>query len=284
MGDISFASTSAEDHVDSKLEVDGTGGGGITGHEGLQNPSDHELSLKAQHLPPTLQHAFTAQLDMAQPPVDGRSGPYNMGSMANSLPQIGFRPPGYPHATQQRYNAGASPSMMPQMPQYIGHPSMPMAGQSYYVQQPQMTQYYSGQLSPTQPTSSMSPRQNMAYYPNQMMVNHPQSTYYYTTAPQQYPASTHTLTNTMMAGQYPSQSPVSHDPRALSHPMDHTRIHRSPAKQGQGNGNQQGSANGANTQTDGADRRQSTVRGPPRKPRQSGEIKYLEFNDPFLLG
>lgn len=279
MGDIPYASNTGADHVDSSLETDGIGGGALRNEP--QHPSfEHGFTGKTQQHPSATQHAFATQIDMTQSSADGRSGPYNMGSMSNSLPQVGYRPGQYPHASPQRYNTGSSPSMMQQMPQYTGHPTMPMAGQGYYIQQPQMAQYYSGQLSPTPAAASMPSRQNMSYYPNQMMMNHPQSAYYYPPAPQ-YPASGHHLSNPLMAGQFANQTPVSNDPRTMVPSLGNDRIQQS-AKDGPGTQRKESYLNKANSVLDGIDRRQNAVRGPPRKPRQSGEISYLNFDDPTL--
>lgn len=231
MGDIPHAVNTGSDHTDSGPEKGGIGGGS-SGHELHQSPSEHAFSVKGQLSHSSPQYPFASQIDMNPSSVDGRPGSYNMGHMGNSLPQAGFRPGQYPHVSPQRYNTGNSPSIMTQVP-YAGNPSMPMTGQGYYVQQPHIAQYYVGQLSQGQTTSSIPPRQNMSYYSNQMIMNHPQSGYYYTPAPQ-YQASGHPLPNQLMGGgQYTSQTPLANDPRAAPS-LGNYRGQPSYTKEGQG--------------------------------------------------
>ena len=179
----------------------------------------------------TSQNAFAAQLDMTTPAQASRQGgPYNMAPLANSLPQSSFRGNHYPNGPQHRYNAAASPPMVPQMPQQMSHygpsPSMSMPNQAYYGQQPpQMAQYYpGGQMPSAQAQSPIHPRQNMGYYPNQMMMGHPQAGYYYPPATQ-YAAPPQGVSSAMMSGQYLSGSPTTgSDPRAMGLAPDAARL------------------------------------------------------------
>lgn len=143
------------------------------------------------------QAAFTSPPEMAQPQAHARPGPYNMGPLANALPQQPYRQ-GPVNPSQMRYNpSGASPSMLSQaqsMHQYSGQGGMAQVpNQAYYMQQqqPQMSPYYALPISPSQPQSSMSPRTNMSYYGNQPMANqqsHSSMGYYY---PQMTPFHSH---------------------------------------------------------------------------------------------
>ncbi|GKT63638.1 YT521-B-like splicing factor [Colletotrichum tofieldiae] len=189
-----------------------------------------------QYGPP--QHAFSSQLDMAQQPATGRPGAFNMNGMANALPQASMRhnpyaPGGQQQHQQQRFSpATSSPSMMPQMPQmapqYPGQATMPMGNPHYYMpQHPQIQHYYANQLSPTQQQA----RPNMGYYPNQMVMNHPQNShipqgYYY--PPAGHYAHTQALQNPMVSAQYIGGNATHSDPRAMPqipNGIDHNSAH-----------------------------------------------------------
>lgn len=290
MGDLPQSASPGAGHAESTSQQNGDAiDGGPPATDSLPAGPDQQTHSQPQHDSTTTKHAFSSQLDMAASPPVGRPGPYNMGNMANALPQPSFRPGQYPQGAQQRYNP-ASPSMMhqmPQMPQYAGHPPMPMANQAYYIQQPQMPPYYgAGQLSTTQ-TQTQSPisaRQPMAFYPNPMMMNHPQSAYYYPQA-NQYPGQAQTIPN-MMHGQFMAASPTTTDPRMMSQSSENGGMVFHPQKPGQGMFFPVGSLGFGrsmlNLGVDDIDGQQNAVRGPPRKPRQSGEISW--FYDPFGVG
>ncbi|KAM5356127.1 hypothetical protein ACJ41O_002773 [Fusarium nematophilum] len=263
MGDISSAQVSdvgstQQDHPTT--DNTGTTGGPLPSQEEPRVIPEHVPSTQPQQHPAASEHAFTAQFDMSQLPMGARPGPYNMAPMANALPPVTFRPGQYPHATQQRYNPTSSPPMMQQMPQFAGPQSISIAGQGYYLQQAQMAQYYGNSMPQPQAASSIPSRQNMAYYPNQMVMGPQQSTYYYPHTPQ-YQTSAHPVPTAIITGHYYSGNPGANDPRAMQH--DQTPevggLHPQPLKHGQ----------------DGAERRQSAVRGPPRKPRQSGHAIWI---------
>lgn len=232
---------------------------GVAGPPPTTNQSD---------LPPTgpdqpSQEAFVTQLDVSNDHQALRQGAYNMSPMANALPQVSYRGGQYPHGAQQRFNPAASPPMMPQvahMPQYGPSPSMPVPGQGYYAQHPHANQYYGGgQMSPTQSSNTMPPRPNMGYYSNQMMMGHNQSNFYYPSGTQ-YGAHGQGMPSAVLQGQFMPGSPTSaNDPRAMNMAADAGRL---PLQQSRGilNGN---------------DSTASTVRGPPRKPRQSGHAIWI---------
>lgn len=166
------------------------------------------------------QHGFSSQFDMipSPPPSTNRQGPYNMVPMVNALPQAGYRHGHYPQGVQQRYPSTPSPVVMHQM--QFANPSMPMPNQDYYVQQPHMAPYYNaGQLSSTQAQSNISSRPPMAYYPNQMMMNHPTPGYYYPPTPQYHTQPQHISTN-IIPSQYMVGNPTSPDARALHRASD----------------------------------------------------------------
>ena len=238
----------------------------------LQPLEQNGIHPTVQSRPPS-QNAFAAQLDATSPQQPGRQGAYNMMHMANALPQVPYRNAHYPSNGQQRYNPTTSPHMMPQMPQlsqYGPSHSMPMVNQGYYGQPPpHMPQYYgNGQMSTTHAQSSMSPRQNVPYYPNHMVMGHSQPQYYYPHAAQ-YATPNQGIPNNMAPhGQYMPGSPTTaNDPRIAGQSPD---IQQNGQFQG-GLEHQKLILVGAETNTTGPDGSQSAVRGPPRKPRQSGK-------------
>ncbi|KAK7421059.1 hypothetical protein QQX98_002417 [Neonectria punicea] len=273
MGDIPLASSSDLRLVDQPLQKTGDAEGAPSGHDQQRKAHQYGLPQPPNH-PVGPHHTFTAQYDMSQSPSVHRPGVYDMGPMESSLPHVPLRLEQYPQANQQRYNLPNSPSMMQQMPQYMGHQAVQLPGQGYYVQQPQMGQYYGGHPQ-TQGGSTMPQRQSVAYYPNQMIMSQQSSVYYYPQAPH-YQHNPHPTPNTMMMGQYTNPTPATNDTRPVGQPTKGSGVNQLP-KQGQGrqwkhplavqSELRQGSL--------GSERRQSTVRGPPRKPRQSGHAIWI---------
>ncbi|KAF4978936.1 hypothetical protein FZEAL_4774 [Fusarium zealandicum] len=277
MGDISSTQVSDVGIIEKDIHQTGDTGKANSlspSHTEQQPPrSEHGPSPQSQQYPIVSQHAFTAQFDMSQPPAGPRPGAYNMAAMGNALPPVAFRPGQYP---QQRFNHTSSPPMMQQMSQFAGHHSVPMAGQGYYVQQPQMSQYYGNQMPQQQAPSAMPPRQNM-YYTNQMnmMMGAQQSAYYYSPPPQ-YQHSSHPVPNVMMTGQYMNGNMGANDPRSMSQMAEMGGVHPQYQKQGHGRPGKQSPVRSEPKQSpDGSERRQSAVRGPPRKPRQSGHAIWI---------
>ncbi|KAF5017188.1 hypothetical protein F66182_10910 [Fusarium sp. NRRL 66182] len=268
MGDISSAQVSGletlEQETPKTVNIVTSGGPSSSQHEPRTVP-DHDLSPQSQQHPIIQHHAFTSQLDMSQHPPGPRPGPYNMAPMVNALPPMAFRPGQYPQPTQQRLNHAGSPPMMQQMPQFSGHPSVPVACQGYYLQ-PQMGHYYG---------NHMAQRQNMAYFPNQMMMGPQHSAYYYPPT-SQYQPTTHQLQNSMVTGHYAGTNPATNDPRVMTQPVELGGIHPQPFKQGQGRvGKQSPIKSELKRSPGGSHGRQSAVRGPPRKPRQSGHAIWI---------
>jgi len=241
---------------------------------------DEKPGMEAQGIPypqhqqyaPPQQHAFSSQLDMAQQPAAGRPGAFSMNGMANALPQAAMRhnlyaPGGQQQHQQQRFSpATSSPSMMPQMPQmapqYPGQAAMPMGNPHYYMpQHPHMQHYYVNQLSPSQQPT----RPNMGYYPSQMIMNHPQSGhisqgYYY--SPAGHYAQGQAIPNSMVSAQYMGGNMAHSDPRGMpqvSNGVDPNSAHVPSSHKP--------------SETD--DGRSGIVRGPPRKPRQSGHAIWI---------
>ncbi|KAH7326612.1 YT521-B-like domain-containing protein [Stachybotrys elegans] len=222
-----------------------------------------------QQLATHVSHPFSSQLEVAGSPIGDRSSPYNMGPLASALPQGGYRPGHYNHGGQQRMN----PAMMHQMShmaQFAGPPSMSLTGQGYYHQQHQhqhqhqqhqqhASHYHSASQPPTIPQQSVGPpRQNMSYYPNHMMMNQHHNSYYYppTTQYAGQPAP-------HMMGSAPRQFGVG-SPTAVEYwprNSNYDQVNTSPQYR--------------NQQQDSPIEHRDAVRGPPRKPHQSGHAVWI---------
>lgn len=252
--------------------------------------------LHLQHNP---QQAYNTQFDMAQPQIPARAGPYNMNALANALPQNNYRQGPY-NPSQMRYiSTGSSPTMAgtgQHMPQYNGQPPInQMPNQAYYIQQqPQMPPYYNSPMSPSQSQGNMSPRPNMPYYGNQVMANHqghPSVAYYYAQMgpfqPQGQPQHQGIL------GAYMAPGGGQHDPR-LGAPQGGESVEGLPFSPTQQEV-QQGEISPEDwhvmttwvltfCDAGSTDTRSNIVRGPPRKPRQSGmSMRTLTAMLPLLI-
>ncbi|KAK3941831.1 zinc finger CCCH domain-containing protein 45 [Diplogelasinospora grovesii] len=224
------------------------------------------------------QHAFSSQLDMAQPQgpartgPSGPSGPYNMNAMAGALPQATYnnRSGQYaPGPGQQRFSQPSMPAtsmaaQAPVSPYGVQNAMAPVANQQYYVpQNAHMAQYYPAPLSAQVQQAGMHSRANPGYYPNAPFVSqqpHPVAHYYYPQAAQ-FHGQTHMLQGQFLSGQYmPSSTPLQTDPRLpQSQTGEQPSIPAFATEQGQVSTGD----------------RQNVVRGPPRKPRQSGHAIWI---------
>ncbi|KAJ2903183.1 hypothetical protein MKZ38_010315 [Zalerion maritima] len=175
------------------------------------------------------------------------AGPYNMGHMTASLPQVNYRSGGYGN-TPQRYSGQSVVGQMPPMPQ------MPQLGQQFCMpQHPHMPGYYTP-MTPSQQQQPPRMTSQLGYYPGPVVMANPQQMgggYYY--AP---------------SGHYSNQgqfmnSPNGHVPQMQQHSSQDTDV--SGPAMGQIDPNPKGSSDG----------RQSVVRGPPRKPKQSGHAIWI---------
>ncbi|KAK3310316.1 YT521-B-like domain-containing protein [Chaetomium strumarium] len=220
-----------------------------------------------QEQPAGSQHAFMSQLDMTQ---QQRTAPFDMNAMANALPQqqqpyraqyhgLSHDAPRYSPATTMGMFSPGTPAQ--NYAAQFGAAGMmsTVTAQQYYVPQhaARMAQFYPTAMSP-QPPSALPPRTDLGYYPSPLVLNQPPHAalqYYYTPA---VPAQGH-----IPLGQYGvpnlQQQP---DPRT-----------RQPQQGSQGvapaaPSDQPGNA----SPTSG---RPNLVRGPPRKPRQSGHAVWI---------
>ncbi|KAK4192625.1 zinc finger CCCH domain-containing protein 45 [Podospora australis] len=224
--------------------------------DGHTNLDYSNLQARQQQAAGT-QHAFASQLDMTQQ----RSGPFDMSGMANSLPQQPYRTAPYGQSPQ-RYNAAShvhSPVMAAQIPvsQYGAPP--------YYLPQGHMAQYYPTPLPSQQAVPNMSSRGDLSYYPAPVAMNqqsHPGPHYY-------YPAANH----------FPGQTGHSSHPQAhlmLGQYNQHTNLqqHADSATQNTHAGGQ-GQVSTSPLTAENESRQNNVVRGPPRKPRQSGHAIWI---------
>ncbi|KAL2020167.1 hypothetical protein VTK56DRAFT_8691 [Thermocarpiscus australiensis] len=211
------------------------------------------------------QNAFASQLEMA---YQQRTGPFDLRGMANALPQQSH--PTQPYGQgQQRYNTttASSPATAAQVPvPRFGAPTTPMGpvpGQQYYVpQHALMAPYYATPMPPRLP-AAMPSRADLSYYQNHMFVGqppHPGPHYYYAPAsvcPGQLP--------------HPQGQPIIgpfEPPSVQQHPGTRLRNLQSDNQE----------ANSMSPERQGevpTNSRQSIVRGPPRKPRQSGHAIWI---------
>ncbi|KAK0737692.1 YT521-B-like domain-containing protein [Apiosordaria backusii] len=234
---------------------------------GAEHPSVYSSTRPQQQPDAGSQHAFATQLEMTH---QQRSGGFDMSSMANALPQQAYRPTPYGQSPQ-RYNAPgiSSPGTAPQIPvsQYGAPNAMGPAAPSpqYYLPQPHMAaQYYPTPLSPQQPAgANMPPRGDVNYYGSHVVLNqqhHPGAHYYYPTATH-FPGQSPHLAAQLMLGQY-APSNLQHLDANAQHPHLSSQGVPIPSP--------------AHHETLTAESRQNNVvRGPPRKPRQSGHAIWI---------
>jgi hypothetical protein len=238
------------------------------------------------------QHAFSSQIDTSAP---GRGNPYNMNAMMNALPQQQYRSGQYPQSQPRFSPQSVSTSTMQnqvslQHQQYEAQSGLsPMANQQYYLSQHAgaMPQYYSTSMSPPQSHTAASTRNNMGYYPSPVILNQHASaapTYYYPQAAQYGTSPANAMSTHLMPAHYMASTPPQPDPRmAPALPTDHYGTSSYPQSRGLGKFRTRsvrvcsvvdGFALTSATPVS-LENRQNIVRGPPRKPRQSGKTRAL---------
>ncbi|PHH69917.1 hypothetical protein CDD82_7435 [Ophiocordyceps australis] len=178
--------------------------------------------------------AFASQLDMASQQT--HQGSYQ------APPLGGYRPGQYPPPPAHRY---MSP-IMTQMPHMAQYGAPPMA---YYMHQAPMSPYYAAGHGP--PSHMPSPRHNMAYYASHVVMGQAQPGFYY-----QQPAHEYS----MPPQPQPMLVAADVSPRPPDAPDAPPPAHGYSCL---------GDSNG--TGPDQGHDGHKTVRGPPRKPRQSGK-------------
>ncbi|KAJ3494181.1 hypothetical protein NLG97_g4247 [Lecanicillium saksenae] len=202
----------------------------------------------------------------ASPAVE--HGPFSMVPMASALPHGGYQHPPPPGGHRQ-YNQQASPPVMQHMPPnpYVGHHHGSMMVPAYYLQQPQMHQYYAANAPPGHPGSHpMQARGNPGYYPVPFVMEHPQSPGYYPQPPQfpdpslRRPDPNRQRPDHMLNRQY-SHGNTQHESRNQPR-RPPNRTNRSFRDQ-------------SLPTVDTKRQQQNAVRGPPRKPHQSGYAIWI---------
>lgn len=237
----------------------------------------------ARHSPQPSRPMHSPPSYMPSPQVAYRQqGPYDMAPIANSLPTVGYRTGQFPQGGQ-RYAPMTPPQMLqqvPHIPPYGGPPQIPM-NQGFYI-----PQYWGGgPVSPCQAPPPMSARQTLGYYPNRMVVNHPQSALYYAQG-NPYPGQPPNLPMSTVHGHYPAGSHPNPDVRKPRSSVDGSGMPLKLIRQGQGMLSRGGQKTivAEFAAADESGNRQGAVRGPPRKPRQSGETEYSHIRAPGAGG
>lgn len=245
----------------------------------LQAQTPHEIS----------QQVLNNSYAMAQPQGPVPAAPvasFNMGAMAHALPQANYRQSPYnANPSQLRYNLGGPPagivSQTQHMPQYgggMGH----IPTQHFYGQQQQhMPPFYGAPMSPSQPhpTPNMAPRPNVPYYGNQQ--SHSPMPYYYAQMPQYHQQVQ--VPHQGMPGSFMGGAGMVSDPRLgpthLGEGGDNTAFTSAQQDLRQCKFQPQTCLCSRVAQlltfpnlTTAPDSQSNIVRGPPRKPRQSGTL------------
>ncbi|KAI0429292.1 YT521-B-like domain-containing protein [Xylaria sp. FL1042] len=217
---------------------------------------------------------FSSQLELPLAQGSSRQGPYDMSAMANALPHSGYRPgysSGQPQQQQhqhQRY-APAGPNIIPQMVHYPGQPHMSqLTSQQYYLPQHQQIQpYFNAQMSPNAQQQqqyqlgSLRGSMGIGYYTN-VMTNQsqvPVPGYYYPPSNQ-------------FSGQNPSiQTHIAQPQFFMPDGSSGDRRVSSPLQRN----NNLEALGGFVPGEELTRNRTGIVRGPPRKPRQSGHAIWI---------
>ncbi|KAI1422640.1 YT521-B-like domain-containing protein [Xylaria sp. FL1777] len=243
---------------------------GSSSHPQSSSPSDATIfqgQYQQMYAPPP--NPFSNQLEIPLAQGSSRQGPYDMSAMANALPQSGYRP-GYSSGQQHQRFTPAGPNIIPQMVHFPNQPHMSqLANQQYYLpQHQQIQQYFSTQMSPNtqhqqqqHQLGSLRGGMGVGYYGN-IMTNQsqvPVPGYYYHSS-NLFPAQNPSIHNHLAQSQFFVPDGSSGDRRASSPLQRHNNI------DGLG---------GFVPSEDLTRNRPSIVRGPPRKPRQSGHAIWI---------
>lgn len=232
---------------------------------------EHHQQYSYQSGPSLQQVPSQATMAYQQQPQGQQGVSFDLASMNNTLPAINHRPQHpsqYIHNHAQSYSPTTSPPMAHQMapiPPY-GGPAMPMPNHSYYVQSQQMPHYY-----PTgnPPHGQSQGRQGMVYYPNQIMMNPSQQNFYYS-HDAQFSGHLPAIPANVVTGAYMT---------GISKPDARNSARFAGGQYGQGPWLQNHETMNSNgeygNRSDTSSAKQNTVRGPPRKPRQSGHALWI---------
>lgn len=263
MGDVPPSSTLAGEHASqyvSSSQFQGVfpsdGQPSFQQGPGAVNNSAFQQQFQQPYI--AVPNAFCNQFDMPHTQAPGRQNNFNMTAMANALPQAMYRPGYASGQQQQRHTTGALVHGVVQpMAQYN------LAALPYYIPHPQQVPPYYNVHLPTseQPPHQAGPRHN-EFYPNPVMMNHPQghipAGYYYRAA-HPYPNANHSIGPIT-----PTQFLA---PNGITGDVDR----QSPAP----GFSPSGAVAGYGPPEIARDTRSNVVRGPPRKPRQSGHAIWI---------
>ncbi|KAI0910751.1 hypothetical protein F4823DRAFT_623992 [Ustulina deusta] len=218
------------------------------------------------YAPPS--NPFSSQLEIPLAQGSSRQGPYDMSAIANALPQSGFRP-GYSSGQQHQRYTPAGPNIIPQMVHFPSQSHMSqLANQQYYLpQHQQIQQYFNAQVSPNaqhhqqHQLGSLRGSIGIGYYTNIMTSQSqvPVPGYYYPPS-NQFPVQNSSIHSHLAQPQFFQPDNSSGDP-TVSSPL-------------QRNNNMEG-LGGFVLGEELMRNRPSIVRGPPRKPRQSGHAIWI---------
>ncbi|KAK4459361.1 zinc finger CCCH domain-containing protein 45 [Cladorrhinum samala] len=255
-------------------------------------PSHTTADCPSVYPSPPSEQQPTAQLEMSQQQPRS-SGPFDMNGMASALPQQQqqhnhHQQPAYRAAPYsngpQRYNAAAMPSPGAAVQPPVPHMGPAPTHQYYLAQQAHMAQYYPTPLSPQQPSASLPARADMNYYAAAPMIvnqqHHPGPHYYYQAAAHYPGQGPHVQAQLQILGQYPQPHPQAHPQHQLQEPhSDQPHQQPQPYTQPHQLSQQHGDHGSNNLVQPGTfppkSRQPSVVRGPPRKPRQSGHAIWI---------
>jgi len=191
-----------------------------------------------------------------------------MAGMANALPQAPYGAGPY-GPSQSAYNPAAVPSsnmavLPPVSPYGVQNPTGPTPSQQFYIpHHAQMPQYYSTTpMSPPSQGGAAPTRPDLAYYPNTMVVGqqpHAGTQFYY-------------AQTAHVPGRAPQGQPQLVGGHYMTLGQQAEQILPSQLHSG---GRSAGSVLPGNQDGAPADSRRNAVRGPPRKPRQSGHAIWI---------
>lgn len=154
---------------------------------------------------------FNSKSNISSP--TGEQIPFSMAPMASTLPHGGYQPPG-PPGVHRAYSQPNSAAVMHHMApnHFIGHPPGPMMMPGYYVQHPNVPQYYAANTMAGSPGQHpMQGQGNAGFYPPQFIIEHPQGPGYYQ-QPTPFHEQSRTRPDYMMNRQH-SQGHIQHGGR-----------------------------------------------------------------------
>ncbi|PHH88320.1 hypothetical protein CDD83_7688 [Cordyceps sp. RAO-2017] len=202
-------------------------------------------------------NAFSAPLVLASSDAFyDQQQSYGMTPMDNALLIVDYQSTQYSQPAQLYLPATSLP-VIQQIPYNFPHGDpLPGMGQGFYVPQPQMPYYYTPGRIPSgqgpMPTS-----QNLVYYPNQMINHHPQPGLYYAQT-NHIPRQSQNMP--LRPGQYVPSRLASFDAQKPHPLVDCPGMPVSAQKQ---------------ACQEALSSRQTKIRGPPRKARQSGHAIWI---------